>query len=338
MAIELRKSLFSRNRNREGLFGNQLSKLSSEISFLSGLLAAVFFTPTIIIGSLLSKEILVIAANIFLSMGYSANFFYRFYSNDISVSELLISSLVLGFFIVNAYLLMPTVTTITFINVLTVANYAATAINSFFLIRHVVVPPCKHLIEQLASWLGFKLEGRYFTVAPLSLDKDVFVIDELLRRTYKYDSEDPKYQADKLTPWNNLLLKLSGYIDKYNEPFLGYVKNKGHISALEKRIDELTIEGKTESSYQFIKMKINFKTTKLGKLNKALDELTKIESKTLPQEHWRFFKSSSASDLQSTPHLLNERQWLKQEIHRQQEKLDALKSCLPEPEILKLNI
>jgi hypothetical protein len=164
------------------------------------------------------------------------------------------------------------------------------------------------------------------------------VVNILFKNTYKKDSRAVENPEKLLKPWNNLLIKLSGYIDKYNEPFLGYVRNKSDIAALENKIEDLTTVGKTDPSYTFIRTKILFKTTKLQELNLAIDELTQIESKTLSKEHWHFFKSSSAKDLESPSNLLNERKWLEHEIQRQEEKRESLMSCLPDPEIAKLNL
>ncbi|CAM2810064.1 hypothetical protein LEWO105114_03720 [Legionella worsleiensis] len=296
------------------------------------MIITMFFTPALITTTLFSKEIFLILANLSLSLGYLTNFAYRIYKKQVSKAELLVTSISLIAFLTLAYFLCPPIATLTFISALTAINLMAVAINLFFLIKHVIVPPCKKFIEHIAQYLGFDIAGRYYSKPPLTLEHDRFVIDHLLRATYKHDSYSPEFKRVELEHFNNMLTKLSQYIDKYDESLLGYINNQDVIADLEDQIAKLTAQGNPDPGYAFIRKKIGFKTTKIHLLTEARDKLVaELEAPQDPKLIFRFFKGVEPEEYATDPlPVLKEGlTHLEHEIQRQQDKIASLSTCLP---------
>ena len=195
------------------------------------------------------------------------------------------------------------------------------------------MPPCKKIIENIAKYMGFNIAGRYYSRPPLTLEHDRFILDQLLIKTYGHDSFAPEFNEAELVSFNKLLLKLSEYIDKYDESILGYINNKEAIADLEKQVALLTTRANTDSSYAFIRRKIGFKTTKI----KLLQEAEETVSAALEDPFndvgsaLRFFKGVDSSELEKDREsvLSAGLVCLQNEIQRQQEKIASLHVCLP---------
>ncbi|KTD51336.1 hypothetical protein [Legionella quateirensis] len=332
MYLKLNETYFRRNRSREKEFGDIFNKTSRGLNSLMPMIITMFFTPALITTTLFSKEIILILANLSLSLGYLTNFAYRIYKNQVSKSELFVSLISLTAFLTLAYFLCPPVATISFISALTSINLMAVAVNLFFLIKHVIVPPCKKFIENVAQLLGFDIAGRYYSKPPLTLENDRYIIDHLLKTTYKHDSYSPEFNPIEIDSFNNMLTKLSQYIDKYDESLLGYINNQNVIADLEDQIAKLTTQGNPDPGYTFIRKKIGFKTTKIHLLEEARDKiLAEIKSPKDNKIMYRFFKGIVSSEFVENPQpYLNEGvECLQNEINRQQEKINSLNTCLP---------
>lgn len=333
MSVKLKKSLFARNRDREKELGEIFNKTSRGLSYIMPLALTVFFTPAVITTSLFSKEIIAMLANLSLSLGYLTNFAYKIYQNEISKSELVISSLTLAAFLIIAYILCPPVAALSFFSGLTFLNQLAVSVNLFFLMKHVVVPPCKKILENIAQYMGFNIAGRYYSKPPLTLEHDRFILDQLLIKTYGHNSFSPEFNETELVSFNNLLLKLSEYIDKYDESILGYINNKDAIADLEKQIALLTTRANTDSSYAFIRRKIGFKTTKINLLQEAKETVSAALENPFNDAgpSLRFFKGFDANELEKNRELVLSAglECLQNEIERQQEKIASLQVCLP---------
>lgn len=333
MPLKLQKSLFARNRSREKEFGDFFNKTSSGLSYIMALCITVFFTPALITTSLFSRGVIVVLANFSLSLGYLTNFTYRIYQNEVSKAELMVSSLTLVAFLIASYILFPPMAALSFISVLGFINQMAIAVNLFFLIKHVVVPPCKKFIENVAQSLGFNIAGRYYSKPPLTLENDRFIIDQLLINTYGHNSYSQEYDKKKLAGFNITLAKLSEYIDKYNESLLGYINNRDSIADLERQVVQLTTKGSSESSYAFIRKKIGFKTTKIQMLQAAKEVVTTILENPNQDatQALQFFSDIDINKVQTNRQQILSAglECLEKEIQRQQYKIASLKDCLP---------
>lgn len=331
----LNKEQFARNRDREKEIGDIFNKTSRGLNSLMPMIITMFFTPALITTTLFSKEIILILANLSLSLGYLSNFAYRIYKNQVSKAELVVSLISLAALLTLAYFVCPPIATLSLISALTAINLMAVAVNLFFLIKHVIVPPCKKFIENVALHLGFDISGRYYSKPALTLENDRYVLDQLLKATYKHDSYSPDFNPKEIESFNNLLTKLSQYIDKYDESLLGYINNKDVIADLEDQIAKLTTQGNPDASYTFIRKKIGFKTTKIHLLEEAKQKIM-LELKSTNKEPslaFRFFKGVSTLEFKEhREQILEEGVYcLQTEIERQQGKISSLEACLPNP-------
>lgn len=339
MPLKLKKSHFARNKDREKEFGDIFNKTSKGLSYILTLVITIFFTPAMITTTVFSKEMIVMLANISLSLGYLTSFAWRIYQGEISPAVLVLSALAVVAFLVAAWFLFPPISALSFVSLFGFVNQLAVGVNLYFLVKDVIIPPCIKLIENICQRMGFEIEGRYYSKPPLNLQEDRYVIDHLLRKSYGHDSSSPKFKQEQLDHFNNLLTKLSKYIDKYDESLLGYINNRDAITDLEKQIAQLTTQGNAESSYTFIRKKIGFRTTKINMLKEAKETISKILE--TPDSDARcalnFFKGLNEFTLNKHRHkaLTLGLKCLDKELHRQQEKIAELQDCMPveEPNI-----
>lgn len=334
MSVYLKKSFFSRNKEREEAYGSMFNKASLSITFIINVVIATLFAPVVILTSIAFKDVALMLANIFLSVGYSTNFFYRLASKEVSASELIISAITLAAFLVFTFYFLPVTTVWSLVNIINFCNHVATAVNGFFLVRNVIVPPLKKLSESVARFFGYEIGGSYFYQRPLRLGKDRFVIDKLFRKYYRHDVTQSKNFDEELRPFNNLLLKLVSYTDKYNEPFLGSLSNGEMISAHEKLIKQLIIEGNASNCILRIEQKMEYKKTKITLLESAKMEVETITASDSIKDitsKLRFFGAIPSKKVKTArAELKNEcLDIIDTELKRQQEKLEALKACLP---------
>lgn len=332
MALKLNRTLFSRPHDREKDLGDFFNKTSSSIINLTPFLVPLFVAPALITTSLFSKEIILMLANISLGLGYLSNFAYRIYRKEVSKSELLVSVLILSYLLILSYAFYPVIASATLLNVLGIVNQMAAAVNLFFLIKHNVVPALMKLIEKTANFIGFDIAARYYSKPPLSLENDRFVLDRLMMQTYGHDTFDPQFEENKLTRFNKLLNKLSAYVNKYDQPLFGYLRNRDRIADLESQINALTTQGNPDSSYTFIRRKVGFKTTKIKLLEAAKKEVdAAIKVENYDRAALRFFGDIDEQQFKKNTKMifLEGIGCLELEIHRQKEKVESLEDCLP---------
>jgi hypothetical protein len=333
MNLELNKSLFARNRTREEEISDIFNKTYNGITNLMPFIITLFFAPVLITSSIFSKEIILMLANISLCLSYLSNFAYRLYRNEMSKSELFVSSLILALLLGQSYFLYPIIMEFSLIHVLSFVNQMAAAVNLFFLAKHIVVPPFMRTIEKTAQFFGFNITAHYYSKPPLTLEEDRYIVDKLLMQTYGHDSFEEPFEEKKLTSFNKLLHKLCAYVNKYDSSFLGYLFNKDSIADLESQVNQLTIQGSTDSSHLFIRKKIGFKTTKIKLLEQAKKEI--ITALDNPEKNarpvLRYFWGSDIRQLKTQRSLVLEsgKQCIQNEIDRQNEKIKSLEACLP---------
>lgn len=334
MPLKLNKTLFSRPHEREKDFGDFFNKTSSSISNFTPFLVPLFIAPALITTNFFSKEIILMLSNISLSLGYLSNFAYRIYRKEVSKSELFISTLILSYLLILSYAFYPIIASTSLLSALGVVNQTATAVNLFFLLKHNVVPAFMKLIEKVGKFAGFEVTARYYSKPPLTLENDRFALDRLMMQTYGHDTFAPNFEEKKLTQFNKLLNKLIGYINKYDQPLFGYLKNRDRIANLESQINTLTVQGSSDSGYSFIRKKIGFKTTKL----KLLEAAKKEVEDTIKTEHYalstlRFFGDINEKQLKTNTKtiFLKGIGCLELEIQKQKDKIESLKDCLPLP-------
>lgn len=332
MKIRLRKTLFSRNRHREKEKTSLFDTIYKNLSFLTNVAFVIILAPTIVISSLLSHASFLMIANIFLALGFVVHFCHRIYLREVSYSELLISLVAIGLLCLLAFYLSPAITSWTFISTLCFINLFSTSITSFFLIRNLIIPPLQSTIQHVSKSLGYEETTAFFYIKPLSVAKDRGVVNILLNKFYNYGSFSKKYSDDDLKPFNKIIDVLSHYVNKYQQPVLGYINNYERIKELENAISKLVNNGDTVSSLGFVNKKIMFKNSKIEALSevRVLLDKHKQENKIELNNINRFFYSlHPITEENQTQTLDTCIALLETEIIRQQAKVNDLSSCVP---------
>lgn len=329
MKIKLNPSYFSRNRHREKEYEDMFSMAYKSLSGLSHIIFLILFPPVIAISNLFSHGVFLSLMNICLSIGYCAKFFQRIKNSEVNITEFTVSFVFLCIAQAITFYLAPAISLMNLIDVIGLFNLIATGVNSFFLVRNLILPPFQSFIHYVFMLFGYQITTSSFNKAPLSLEHDRPVIDKLLRKFYKHDSFSDVFNEDEIRPFNHILSTLSDYINKYNEPFLGNLMNHDRIQALENGVSQLILSGSTENSLVFINRKIDYKSTKINLLKQARACLID-ENKEKKQFNWRFFESvSNVSEEEQEETYEVCLSLLNNEIDRQNKKRDLLKICLP---------
>jgi hypothetical protein len=338
MPLKLNKNLFTRDRHRDREVGDIFSKIANSITTIMPFIVVLFFTPVILVtASFFTKDLIFIFADICLSLGYVSNFAYRIYKREVSKSELLTTLLFIGLALTLAYFLAPTIAVVSLVSVISVLNQFAAAVNLFFILKHILVPPFKQTIEKIVQYCGLDITGSYYSKRHLELEADRFVIDRLVLSTYKHDSFAPEFNKTEINHFNKLLDKLCQYINKYDESVFGYLVNKDAIADLESHIAQLTTQGSPDSAYAFIHKKLSFKTTKLKLLREArgcvLEALANPEADTHHALSFFYMSNNKQFSENNCKELLQEGLGcIQAEIKRQQSKISSLEACLPHPQ------
>lgn len=334
MPLRLNKNKFARNRVREREVGNIFNKTYISLINLMPFIITFFFAPVLFTTSLFSKELFLMCANISLSLSYLSSFAYRFCRKEMSLSELIISLIILTALVALSIYFYPVMMLQgTYIAILGFLNQMATAVNLFFVVKHATVPPLMVALDYIAHFLNINVASRYYAKADLSIEEDRYVIDMLLRNLYHHDSFDTQFQVEQISHFNNLLNKLCFYINKYDTNFLGYLAKKEAITEIETNINQLTTQAAPESAYAFIKKKIDFKTTKIKLLKLAKHQLDEEKNHSQPQVtgFLDYFENTHIHTAQTDKirFLHAGSACLQDEINRQNEKILSLQQCLP---------
>jgi len=242
-----------------------------------------------------------------------------------SYPELFASLVLLGALLAVTFSTAPISLGFTLIQSINFLNLISTGINSFFLIREFIVPPFQALIKYTFKLLGYELQTSFFSSPPLTLRKDGPVIDRLLKKHYKHDSFSAHFTEDEIKPFNALLQKMVVYVNKYQEPFFGTLIERDNIQGLQKAINALVNDGNTDSGLAFINKKIDFKTHKINRIQRAIET---CKTKGNEEEH-QASQTQSRHGFFRKPREKYELSELQEELVRQEEKVASLRLCVP---------
>lgn len=336
--IKLKRTYFSDNRNRERLSVHYFNRASFGLTAYGKVLVDLFFTPIVAASSLLVSDLFLMIANVMLAFGYLSNFIYRIFNKEVSFFEGFLTIVGLASLIGLAVYIAQAVfvVTLTAPAIFTYCSVIATAINSFFLIKNVILPPLKRLVESLVFYcFGYNIKADYYYQKPLTLESDEFIIKLLLNREDLLPGESlTVVDQEKLVSYNNILQKLCWYINKYNEQPFGSILHEDKITDIEAEIRYLTVDGSSEFPIDFLYKKCSFKQTKLTKMKDALTKVTSAYEQRSPAAYnqfgLRFFdnytpvdQSGLAASFKITSELLST------QISRQEVKIRELEACVP---------
>lgn len=339
--LKLNKGFFSRNKWREK--SDFFSHASYALTILGNVLVAVFFSPTVATATISVQDLLVMVTNVLVASGYLYEFVRRLYKAGLVLPIerfLTLTGIVLA--IVIAVNLSPLVFTVALTpsTLLVCCSTLATAINSFFCVKNIIIPPLKRFLENnLGYWVFNKSEDSSEEIT-LNPDKDDSVIRILLDlKSSERVSDSHQVELDR---FNKILLKLNAYKNKYNERFLGSVRHRQDIQDMEDGMTAIQVEGKFSKARDFLNTKRQRKAAKkwkledaIGVLDKAIDDL---EQKS-PGKDWSIYNETaskyfegfeSVANCEDMVKLLNDgRSIIKEEVERQQRKIAELEECLP---------
>lgn len=323
------KKFYSRDRSRDNDDNSLFKTIYKNLSFFSTTGWLILLTPTIILTSLLTQTAFLMIANIFLALGFVFNFCHRIYMQEVGFFEFFMTLIIVAALVILAFYLSPILTSTSLIGILCIVNLFSSSINSFFIIRNILLPPLASLTQSFFNCLGFSFVIHCFMIRPLELERDRSVIDRLLNKYYKYDSYSERYQEANLSPFNRLIEVLCRYINKYQETLLGHINHQDKIKKLEDALTKLIKEGNSESSMDFIHRKISFKNTKIHSLKAAKSSVetankTQNFNKKNMNQFFAFLDDSDENNPQTIDLCL---QLLNREIARQETKLKELSAC-----------
>lgn len=340
----------------------------SVINWLSKIVIAAIFTPVVAVTSLFAKSGFIAFANIALALGYTYNFTYRAIYGATTVTDTILTLIVLALVITAAITLtggfFPAAWTIN--SLIFSSSVVATAINSLFSVKNVLIPTIKGIIELIAELISYPLERSIIDIvadligvkydhnliSPVSLhqDRDRYVLNNLLRVHHRaqdgadYTCYSARFNTDDIIVYNNMQDILYVYLNKYANIFLGDIVRSTEISELEKCIYQLTCKGQDHEVLRFIHMKISFKLTKINHLRQAYTDIQNAceTARTTPSiDNLRLY-NEKISKYFTNPKLREARQnnltpcadsalkAIDEKIALQDSKIKTLRMCIPE--------
>lgn len=329
----LKKSRFARDRWRDNEPGEFLKNASTDLH----LLVAFFLAPVVAATSFLAEDVFLMGASVLLAFGYLSQFAFRVYKKEASILEQCFTILGLAGAIALVVHFVPLAFSVelTAISVLTCCSMCATAINSFFCVKNIIVPPLKRMGEIFFSYFGLDLRGDYFHTKPFDPARDRFPIAHLLNLAegVPYGNE---HDAE-LKPYNVMLKKLDAYNNKYSEAIFGGLFRQEDIKNIEIGIKALTRKGDSKDALGFINDKIkskHFKVTEIKEAINAFETACKNHDLALYNHHGNlcfdhYIRLSSFDDMK--PSWAKLLPILNEELTRQRQKVSGLDECLPLP-------
>ncbi|OGV32294.1 MAG: hypothetical protein A3E88_05615 [Legionellales bacterium RIFCSPHIGHO2_12_FULL_35_11] len=317
MAISIKKSAFARDKTRENEDSSIFNKLYNNFSLFGKVIFAIVVAPTITITSLFSQVVFLIVANCLLALGFLSNFLHRLISRKVSVSEFFLTILVIAALAIAAFYLLPALPGLSIFGAFFFINLIATSINTFFLIRTVVIPPLQSLFNYCMSYFGIESKEKLFYTESLNSNKEEDVT--IVRNILGTNTCDPEKKEQAMMIISNQLHLINKYLNKYSEPIFGSINNSDKIDIFLKAKKQILNDRNIDGIKRRIKLKIDWKMTKCDKLS--------VAKKYLEQSNFNnyanFFNSSDGKfNKEECQKVLNEK------ITRQNEKLLELKNCV----------
>jgi hypothetical protein len=336
MNFSINKAHFKMRKDKD--LDSFFKKSNENLLFILPIIFGLILSPTIIVGSILSQTVFLIIANALLSIGFIIEFCGRIYRNEVSFTEFMLSLIVMtGLFLV-AFYFLPGIPGFGVIGALCFINLLATSINSFFLIRNLIIPPVLELIKYFVlKVFGYEMKARIYNADRITEKEHRGVTNRLFTTFYKQESSASEVDIsvdfeEKIKPFNNTIEMLEHYVNKYQKPVLGYLNRYIEIQRLQSAATRLAEEGHTDAAFGFIKMKLPFKKQKMSELTRAKEKL-QTEAQSLGNNLHTFFSPPLGMTIGNSPENIQQGiKLLEAEILRQSEKIAKLEACLPEPQ------
>ncbi len=332
--VALNKKFYSRRKDIENKGDNIFSRASKNIATLTPIIFGIILGPTVVVSSIMSQAAFLMIANILLSIGLTVAFLNRVYQGNAKFLEIILTiSMMAGLFFLVLYL-SPVISGWNLLGAVSFINLFASSVNSFFLLRPLVLPPLLAVIEYGLSKVGIKVDvdldkQRNFEVE-IDLDKG-FKSDssatDLLMKNYPSATtknlNDNTWRENAIAPYNHSKEVLYKYATRYRSLPFGEINNYEKISKCIKLVDSIFIDGATDSSHNvFFKNKLIHKSQKIKFFR---DDIEKINSLKCDDIKKRFI-SMSSKDLHEKTGLVS---CLQENVQLQLNKIINLLNCYP---------
>lgn len=259
--VALKVEKFKRSKHIDYFNRGYFSSIEETITWANKVIVTIFFTPVVAITSLFTKSGLLILANSVVALCQIANVIFKCVYRLNTLYDLSLSFFGMSTFIFIAISSTPNffLFNYTFANLFFSINVVATAINSFFLLHDVVIPPAKQLISSLFQVVGIETKGLYQDLE-LTKDRDAHILNTLINELFSKPTEVNNYEIDILLMGLDSLYEKGSESDK---KILKDVKDKINKKREEKLSAQSTL---TEDD-------------KIKKINKILSILNKYHIK-----------------------------------------------------------
>lgn len=337
--LSLNSKYFKKYKERELLDSGYFSNTESTISWLSKIVITLFFTPVVAVNSLFAKASISMVANIILAICYLCDFFYRAIFGAATLTDTILTLFIMALFIAAAIFLISGFfpVTMTVANIIFSINIIATAINSVFLIKNVIIAPLKRIADLFLGLFGYNLDSSLITCKEFTLEDDKEIISLFLVNHFLYDRNNITFDENEIAVFNKMVKQIVNYLNKYNERFLGSVVKQQEINYLEKIKVELTQNGDASNVLKFFRKKLGLKTFYKQKLETAKTKLEEAintnDIELYNKRILKYFKNAVAArslqDIEDSKQIYLD--ILANEIAKQQKDISDLEACIPKP-------
>lgn len=303
LELSLNKKFYSRRQDLETQGENFFSKASKNISTIAPIIFGIILGPTVVVSSIMSQAAFLMIANILLSIGLSLAFFNKIYQGNAKFPEVFLTlGIITALFFLVLYL-SPVITGWDLLGVISFINLFASSINSFFLLRTVVLPPFLALIQYVLSKIGINVDihldkHRDFQVE-IDLEKGCksdSAATELLTKNYPWATienfSDNNWRKQAIIPYNNSKEMIYGYATKYRSMPFGEINNHEKISKCLKLVDNIMFDAATDSSHNvLLRNKLIRKSQKIKFMSDDLEILKNASESSSKKDIDNFIKN-----------------------------------------------
>lgn len=299
--LSLNKSVYSA-RHVEKHGDNIFSKAAKDLSTVTPIIFGIILGPTVVVSSIMSQAAFLMIANILLSVGLSLMFFNRVYQGNAKLPEIFLTlSIITALFFLVLYV-SPVIMGLDFLSILSYINLFASSINSFFLMRNILLPPFLKVIHDVTAKLGMKIDTHLDKPRDFQVENDEkkglksdTIADELLVKNYTHaDSKnlrDNNWRKKAIEPYNHSKEVIYNYATRYRSTLFGEINNRDNITDCLNLVNGIMFKGATDSSHNvFLRNKLIRKSIKINRMQEDKDYLEKNYSSWNPKEKEAFIK------------------------------------------------
>ncbi len=285
--VALNKKFYKRRNDLETQGDNIFSRASKNISTLTPIIFGLILGPTVVVSSIISQAAFLMIANILLSVGLSLAFFNRVYQGNAKFLEVILTlGMITALFFLVLYL-SPVITGWDLLSVISFINLFASSINSFFLLRTLILPPLlatfKYILGKIGIHIDIHLDKQRDFHVEVDLEKGLksdAAATELITKNYPMATsenlKDNNWRKIAIKPYNRSKEVIYGYATRYRSTPFGEINNHDKIAERLKVVENIMFNAATDSSHNvLLKNKLIKKSFKVQSMQ---DDVTILSS------------------------------------------------------------